>query len=153
MRPPWSEATAMLAAHGFVAGQPPPPQSAWSRLMSHKIEYAFMSRLDAVARPVIFTSLNSLAAYIDRKRYGQGIQLEEIGDLHARRRMATGEGPDAPTGLRDRGVQIYTTLLDGGRDRSMGFAWLKGGGLEELQIALTRVGIAKGHDPHLSKAA
>lgn len=153
MRPPWIEAGPLLAAagHEFVAN--PKPLSPWRRLMSDKIDYAFLPRIDAVAKPTIVGSLDRLAQIIEGKRFGQAIMLEEIEDLHARRQMATGDGPDAPAGLRDRGVQIWTQLIDGGRDRSLGFAWLRGGGREELQQALTKVGLRKGLDPRLPMVA
>lgn len=123
--------------------------------MSQSIDYAFLSRIDGHARPVVFTGLIGRARHIERKRFGQGILLEEIEDIHARRRMATGEGDAAPgRGLRDRGVQIFTLCLDGSRDRSLGFAWLKGGGREELQIALERAALSQGLDNrHLMHAA
>lgn len=145
---PWVEATALLAAHGFRAGPPFKPQSPWNRLMSQNIDYAFLARVDAVAKPTVFGALDRLAAFIEAKRCGQGIQLEEIEALHERRRIAVGDSPAAPAGVRDRGVQIWTLLLDGTRDRSLGFAWLKGGGREDLQAALTRVALRKGIQPH-----
>lgn len=154
MRPPWSETPALLAAAGHAPGPLPPPPSIWSRLMSKNIEYAFLSRIDALTRPRAFTTLSALARFIENQRHGQSIQLEEIEDIHARRRMATGEGPAAPdAGLRDRGVQIHTLYLDGGRDRSMGFAWLKGGGREDLQRALEQVATPPAADRRLMHAA
>jgi hypothetical protein len=144
MRPPWSESAALLAAHDLAvpAELTTRTQSIWSRLMSQSIDFAFLPRIDAVTRPVVFTDLSGLARYIERQRHGQAIQLEEIEDIHARRRMATGEGPAAPSpGLRDRGVQIHTRLIDGGIDRSMGFAWLRGQGRDALQAALLRAAL------------
>lgn len=121
--------------------------------MTQSIDYAFLARIDAVAKPTVVGSLDRLARLIESRRYGQAIVLEEIEDIHARRRMAVGEGPAAPEGLRDRGVQIWTQLIDGTRDRSLGFAWLRGGGREELQRALTKVGLRKGLDPRLPMVA
>lgn len=121
--------------------------------MTQSIEYAFLTRIDTVAKPTIVGSLDRLAQLIEARRHGQAIMLEEIGDLHARRRMAIGDGPGAPEGLRDRGVQIWTQLIDGTRDRSLGFAWLRGGGREELQMALTKIGLRKGLDPRLPMVA
>ena len=141
MRPPWIEATALVAAAGFALATDTTPPSPWSRLMSRNIDYAFLPRIDAVAKPTVVSSLARLAQLIEGKRFGQGIMLEEIEDLHARRRMATGDGPPAPEGLRDRGVQVWALMLDGSRDRSLGFAWLRGGGREDLQRALTYAGL------------
>lgn len=121
--------------------------------MAQSIDFAFLARLDAVAKPTIVGSLDRLAQLIEDRRYGQAIVLEEIEDLHARRRVATGDGPAAPEGLRDRGVQVWALLTDGTRDRSLGFAWLRGGGREELQNALTRIGLRKGLDPRLPMVA
>ncbi|WP_157072483.1 hypothetical protein [Brevundimonas bacteroides] len=115
--------------------------------MKDQIDYAFLTRVDAVARPVAFPSIDKLAAHIERRRQDRTIILEQIEDIHERRRMAQGDSPPAPQGLRDRGVQIFTLLPDGTRDRSLGFAWLRGGGRERLQDALTRVGIRSGRDP------
>ena len=153
MRPPWIEAAALLGAHGHAAPVDLTPLTPWRRLMNQRIDYAFLARIDAVARPTVVGSLDRLAQLIESRRHGQAIVLEEVDDLHARRSMATGDSPPAPEGLRDRGVQIWTQLIDGTRDRSLGFAWLKGGGREELQQALTKIGLRKGLDPRLSTAA
>lgn len=153
MRRPFIEAGPLLAAHGRSAGTRPKPQTPWSRLMSQSIDYAYLNRIDAVAKPMVVASLDRLAQHLDTLRRGQAILLEEVEDIHQRRRMASGAGPDAPHGLRDRGVQIFTMLLDGTRDRSLGFAWLRGGGREELQAALTRVGLRNGFDPRLPMVA
>lgn len=114
--------------------------------MSQSIDFAFLPRIDAVSRPVVFTSLIGLARYIERKRFGQGIQLEEIEGIHAQRNMVAGDAGTPRDGLRDRGVQIHTLMLDGGFDRSMGFAWLRGGGREDLQAALLRAAAEQGDD-------
>lgn len=153
MRPPWIEAGALLAAAGHALAPLSPPPSPWTRLMTQNIDYAFLSRIDAVAKPTIVGSLDRLAQLIEGKRFGQGIMLEEIEDLHARRRMATGDGPPAPEGLRDRGVQVWSLMLDGSRDRSLGFAWLRGGGRDELQQALTKIALRNGVDPRLPMVA
>lgn len=116
--------------------------------MAQSVDYAFLTRVDAVAKPTVVASVDRLADLIEGQRRGQAIHLEEIEDLHERRRMAVGDSPPAPEGRRDRGVQIWTLLLDGSRDRSLGFAWLNGGGREELQQALTRAGLRKGGQPH-----
>lgn len=135
---PWSEATALLAAHGHAAGPLPPPKSIWSRLMSQNIDYAFLPRIDAVSRPTVCADIDSLARRIHRLRRGQAIQVEEIEDIRAQRHQVCGDADPAPNGQRDRGVQIIALCLDGSRDRSLGFAWLKGGGRDAMVSALTR---------------
>lgn len=141
MRRPWTEATALLAAHGFACTPPPPLKGLIP--MSAEIRFAFLARIDAVARPTVFQTLDRLAAHIEGQRFGQAIQLEEIAELRRRRAMATGQADAAPDGRRDRGVQIWTLLLDGSRDRSLGFAWLDGQGRETLQGALERAAFQK----------
>ena len=122
--------------------------------MSQSIDYAFLPRIDDVSRPTVCHSLDSLARHIERKRFGQGILIEEIDDIRARRHIADGVCAPPPSGQRDRGVQIFTLCLDGSRDRSLGFAWLKGGGREELQTALERAALSQGLDNrHLMHAA
>lgn len=144
MRPPWIEATALLAAAGFTPATNLRPESPWRRLMTQSIDYAFLPRIDAVSKPTVVGNLARLAQLIDTRRHGQAIQLEEIEDIHARRRQASGTGPSAPVGMRDRGVQIWTLMMDGSRDRSLGFAWLRGGGREDLQRALMMAGLSSG---------
>ncbi|WP_426041531.1 hypothetical protein [Brevundimonas sp. TWP2-3-4b1] len=122
--------------------------------MSQNIDYAFLTRIDDVARPTVCASLDALARHVDRKRRGQGILIEEIEDIRARRHIACGDADPAPAGQRDRGVQIFTLCLDGARDRSLGFAWLKGGGREAMVAALTRVAApSREGDRHLMQAA
>lgn len=147
---PWIEAGPLLAATGHASATPQPPATPWSRLMTQNIDYAFLYRIDAVAKPLVVGSLDRLAELIETRRGKQAIMLEEVEGLHERRRMASGQGGTVPGGLRDRGVQIFTLLMDGSRDRSIGFAWLKGGGREDLQSALTRIGLRKGLDPRLA---
>lgn len=158
MARPWSEAAALLAftdCHPGAGrdGPIPPPRSIWSRLMSQSIDYAFLPRIDDVSRPTVCHSLDSLARHVDRLRRGQGILIEEIEDIRARRHIACGDAAPAPAGQRDRGVQIFALCLDGTRDRSLGFAWLKGGGREAIQAALTRVAPQGQGDRHLMQAA
>lgn len=147
---PYVEAAALLGSAGHRLAPPAPPSfSLWRTLMSQNVDFAFLDRIDAVARPHVVGGLDRLAQLIEDRRGDSPILLEEIENLHARRRMAAGDGPPAPTGLRDRGVQVWTQLPDGTRDRSLGFAWLRGGGREQLQMALTKVGLRKGLDPRL----
>lgn len=153
MRPQWSEASVLLASAGFAAGPLPKPDTPWKRLMKQQIDFAFLARVDSVAIPVAFPSLDKLAAYVERQRRDRTIVLEEIEDIHERRRMVIGDSPRAPEGVRDRGVQIFTLLPDGSRDRSLGFAWLKGGGREAMFYALTQAGIRNGRNPRGQVAA
>lgn len=99
--------------------------------------YALLTRLDERTRPTVFANLQALAAHIERARHGQQLELAEVEDLHFLWRAAGGgQGIDAPE--RDLGVQVWTRLLDGSRDRCLGWAWLGGSGLEVLQRALLR---------------
>ncbi|MBJ7446820.1 MAG: hypothetical protein JHC81_04735 [Brevundimonas sp.] len=139
MRPPWSEATALIGAAGF---SPPPPNyrpSIWSRHAMQSAPFAILPRLDAVTKPIVFPDANALAAYIERSRGGQGLDMTEVEDLHFLwRAEGGGADVDPPAENRDRGVQVWTTMLDGSRDRCLGWAWLNGGGLEVLKAALRR---------------
>jgi hypothetical protein len=147
MRPPWSEAAALMGAAGF---SPPPAHyrpSIWSRYAMQPAPFALLPRIDAVTRPIVFADLNALAAHIERGRGQQGLELVEVEDLHFLwRAEGGGRGVDAPPPGSDRGVQVWTRLIDGGRDRCLGWAWLNGGGLETLQAALRRAG-AKAAEP------
>lgn len=105
--------------------------------------FALLPRMDAVTRPIVFADLPAMASHIERGRCGQGLELVEIADLHHQwRAEGGGEGVDAPEGVTDRGVQIWTTDLSGGRDRCIGWAWLNGGGMERLRDALRQASAA-----------
>lgn len=93
--------------------------------MSGLPDYAFARRLDGPQKPIVFSSLNGMANYVERHRYGQAIELVDIEDI---------EIPGRP-GLY-AGVQIFTLLLDGGRDLCLGYAWLDGAGRDRLEPAL-----------------
>lgn len=142
-RPPWSESAALLAAAGFS----PPPENyrpnIWSRHAMQPAAFAILPRLDATTKPIVFHDVDALAAHVERSRGGQGLEMTEIEDIHFLwRANGGGEGVDAPPENRDRGVQIWTTLIDGSRDRCLGWAWLNGSGLEVLTAALRRAGQA-----------
>lgn len=108
--------------------------------------YAILPRLNAVTKPIVFSDAAGLAAYIERRRGGQGLELVEIEDLHHQWRMeGGGQGVDAPEGARDRGVQVWTTDLGNNRDRCLGWAWLNGGGMEVLRDALRRAAERPAH--------
>ena len=65
MRPQWIEAGPLLAAAGHRLAPPSPPPSPWNRLMTQNIDYAFLTRIDAVAKPTIVGSLERLAELIE----------------------------------------------------------------------------------------
>ncbi len=139
MRPPHIEAAALLAAHGHRLADPTTRQSIWSRHAMTPAPYALLTRLDERTRPTVFVTLAALAAHIERQRHGQSLELVEVEDIHFLWRNAGGgAGIDAPE--RDLGVQIWTRLLDGSRDRCLGWAWLNGSGLQVLQQALLLAG-------------
>lgn len=101
--------------------------------------FAILPRIDATTRPIVFADLAGLAAHIQRARHGQGLDLVEIEDLHHQwRAEGGGQGVDAPEGVPDRGVQVWTLDLGNNRDRLIGFAWLNGGGLERLRDAIRK---------------
>lgn len=139
MRPPYIEAAALLAGHGQRLSEPTDRQSIWSRHAMTPAPFALLTRLDERTRPIVFPHLNALADRLERERHGQSLELVEVEDLHFLWRAAGGaQGIDAPA--RDLGVQVWTRLLDGSRDRCLGWAWLNGDGLEVLQQALLRAG-------------
>lgn len=139
MRPPHIEAAALLGAHGHRLSDPTDRQSIWSRHAMTPAPYALLTRLDDRTRPIVFPHLKALADRLERERHGQQLELVEVEDLHFLWRNAGGaEGIDAPE--RDLGVQVWTLMADGGRDRCLGWAWLNGAGLENLRSALHRAG-------------
>lgn len=129
MRPPWIEATALLGASGFQAATPKPLHPlARSLRMADFAAFAFAERLDGVTKPRVFANAASLARHIEGRRFGQALELVDVEDI---------EVPGRP-GLY-AGVQVFTLLLDGGRDRCLGYAWLGGPGRERLEPALRAV--------------
>lgn len=145
MRTPWIEAGPLLAA----AGVPPLPKNyrptIWSHHAMQPAPYALLRRLNAVTKPIIFPDANALAAYIERLRGGQGLELVEIEDLHFLwRAEGGGQGVDAPE-VRDIGIQVWTTDLGNNRDRCLGWAWLNGGGMEVLRAAMRRAADRPAH--------
>lgn len=140
---PHVEAAALLGAHGHALAGAPYRPSIWTLFAMQPAPFALLERLDKTTRPTVFPDLDALAAHVQRRRNGQGLDMQEIEDLHNQWRIegggvVNGVEIDPPEGIRDRGVQIWTTMIDGGRDRCLGFAWLNGGGLEELKAALRR---------------
>ena len=128
---PWVEAGPLLAA----AGLPLAPHCLAKLTRTHPLirsltlsdlpDFAFAPRLDAVTKPRVFPSLARLADHIERRRHGQPLELVDVEDIEIPGRA----------GLY-RGVQVFTLLLDNGRDRCLGYAWLGGHGRERLEPAL-----------------
>lgn len=87
--------------------------------------FAFAERLNGPAKPRVFAGATQLARHIERIRHGQAIELIDVEDI---------ELPGRP-GLYTA-VQVFTLLLDGGRDRCLGYAWLDGKGRDRLEPAL-----------------
>lgn len=130
MRPHWIEAGVLLAAHGHAAAAPSVFLHPFTRIlrMADFPPFALAERLDGVTKPRVFASAERLAVHIEGRRHGQAIELVDVEDI---------EVPGQP-GLYT-GVQIFTLLLDGGRDRCLGYAWLGGRGRERLEPALRAV--------------
>lgn len=118
---------ALLSAHGHSARTPARPTHpvARSLIMADLPDYAFAERLDHVTKPRVCASVAGLARYIESRRRGQGLELVEVDDIEI-------PGRD---GLY-RGVQVWTLMLDSGRDRCLGYAWLGGAGRDRLEPAL-----------------
>lgn len=124
MRPPWIEAGPLLSAAGFdsIPSKPLHPV-ARSLMMAEKPNYAFLPRIDAVTRPVVFTDLLSLARHIERGRNGQNLQLIEVDDIEY-------------AGQLHQGVKVMLLDMCNDPDRCLGFAWLRGEGRTVLDPAL-----------------
>ena len=124
MRPPWSEAAVLLASAGFSSA---PPKRIHlitrSLIMADKPNYAFLPRIDAVTRPVVFPDLLSLARHIERGRTGQNLQLIEVDDIEHE-------------GQLHQGVKVMLLDMCNDPDRCLGFAWLRGEGRTVLDPAL-----------------
>lgn len=135
---PHIEAAALLAAHGFghLAKGPIPPR----RLpMSDDVRFAFLRKIDATTKPQVFQTLDQLADHIEGLRFGQALDLKDVDDLRFQWRSAQGRPePETSDARTDRGVQVFTQLLDGGHDRPLGYAWLDGRDMEALKPALDR---------------
>lgn len=93
--------------------------------MADLAPFAFAHRLDGTHKPRVFANAAGLARYIESQRHGQAIELADVEDIEIPGRA----------GLYT-GVQIFTLLIDGGRDRCLGWAWLDGHGRERLEPAL-----------------
>lgn len=131
MRRPWFEATPSLAAAGvsaIAAAVRPTHPLIWRLRMIGLPDFAFAEILNGPAKPRAFPDLRALALHIERARQGQAMELVDVEDIEI-------EGRD---GLFS-GVQVFTLLADNSRDRSLGYAWLKGEGRERLEPALRQV--------------
>ena len=123
---PWVEAGPLLAAAGMPLAPPTRTHPLIRSLtLSDLPDFAFTPRLDPATKPRIFPSLARLADHIERRRCGQPLELVDVEDIEIPGRA----------GLY-RGVQVFTLLLDNGRDRCLGCAWLGGHGRERLEPAL-----------------
>ena len=131
---PWIEATALLAAAGFSTA-PIKLSPDLETDMRHP-RYALLPKLNATSELVSFDTLDALADHIEGMRFGQGLQLKTIDNLRQQAFENGGRHLHLSRG-RDRGLQVFTTMLDGELDRSLGFAWLNGQGHEVLQQALS----------------
>ncbi len=130
MRRPWFEATPALAAAGVpIVLATHRPSSPFERIlrMAGLPDYAFAETLNGAAKPKAFADVGGLAAYIERHRNAQAIELVDVEDI-------TLDGRDDLL----TGVQVFTLLPDNGRDTCLGYAWLKGQGRERLEPALLR---------------
>ncbi len=130
MRRPWFESGPALAAAGFpinlTAHRAASPLERILR-MAGMPDFAFAETLNGAAKPKAFADMGGLAAYIERHRNAQAIELVDVEDI-------TLEGRDEFL----TGVQVFTLLPDNGRDACLGYAWLKGQGRERLEPALRR---------------
>lgn len=130
MRRPWIESGALLAFTHPTGTRPLKPEHPFTRSlrMADFAPFAFLSRLDGVAKPRIVSNATALARHVESLRHGQAIELVDVEDIEV-------------PGKSDlyTGVQIFTLSLDGGRDRCLGYAWLNGHGRERLEPALRAV--------------
>lgn len=139
MRPQWSEAAVLLAAHDFT---PVPHQASvgrnrrsfWSLKPMPPKPYALFRKSAAQEdettdpKPVVFDTLAQLAAHIERRRADRMIELEEVEDLEFQ--------GDARLHV---GVRVWALDMAGDRDAVLGLAWLDGRGRNTLEPALRRV--------------
>lgn len=124
MRPPFLEASALLAAHGHSAAPAQPIHPvARSLIMADMPNYAFLPRIDAVTRPIVCADLMALARHIERKRNGQSFQLIEVEDIEHDGRM-------------HQGVKVMLLDMANEPEACLGFAWLRGSGRAVLEPAL-----------------
>ena len=126
MRPPWIEATALLAAHG-VRAAPVPKSQPLEISMTPDLQFGLWPRLRQDERPLAWPDLDGLARRILRERGQGGLEIEDVALPYR-----TGDEPTS-------GVSIWKQTLDGARGEFIGFAYLDGGGRERLQAALERI--------------
>ncbi len=116
MRPPWTEAAALLAAHHHPAASP-----------ADLYRRRPVMPADPAAKPRVFPDLEALARHIQRERGLQALELVETEDLEL-------QGDPRPR----RAVTVFTLDAANDRDRLIGHAYLDGRGRETLQAALRR---------------
>lgn len=108
--------------------------------MSSDVRFAFLDRIDAVAKPRVFQSLTSLARWIESRRGNHGLHLVNVPDLRIEWLNANGRDHEPGTDRKkDAGVQVFTLMPDGTVERSLGYAWLDGADRERLEFALRAV--------------
>lgn len=124
MRPPYSEAVALLAAHGHAFT---PLDTRRRPPMSNDIRFALLPA-EAHAKPILFPQgINALARHIQRARGDLGLDMEPVVDLEVR-----GDAQARP------GVSVFTTDANGDRLTLIGHAFIDGLPMEVLQAAIRR---------------
>lgn len=124
MRPPWIEGRALLAAAGVDSTPSKPVHPiARSLIMADKPNYAFLTRIDGVTRPIVQPDLMALARHIERRRNGQNLQLIDVEDIEY-------------DGQIHAGVKVMLLDLANEPETCLGFAWLRGDGRTVLDPAL-----------------
>lgn len=126
MRPPWIEASVLLAAAGHAAAAAQPAPRRWRPRMAEDVRFALLPA-DRQAKTRVFPDVDALARHIQRARGLQALELVDVEDLEV-------EGDAAPR----PGVTVFTLDAGNDRDRLIGHAWLAGRGQEHLRAALRR---------------
>ena len=128
MRPPFLEAVALLAAHGFpilpFATNRRPRMPATSN--GDPFRFALF-RDQRAQKPLGFPDIDALARHIQRQRAERGLLLEPKADLELE-----GDTVDRP------GVSVFATDADGNREILIGHAYIEGQPVELLQAAIRR---------------
>lgn len=95
--------------------------------------FAFARRLNALAKPFVFTDAAALARHIHRRRAGRAIQIQDVLDL--REAGVTGLSRVLPRGRPCPGVQVLV-MEDGQPVETLGWAFIDGGSARALMAAL-----------------
>lgn len=129
MRPQWSEAAALLAAHHLTLAPAVPGRATrWSRPDMPDVRHALFRDLEPATKPLRFETLADMARHLERRRDGRQLDLEEVEDLEFR-------GSDD----LHVGVRVWACDAGGDRDECLGVAWLDGRGRDSLTAALLSV--------------